>query len=178
LAIELCCQFGFGYQNAKQESLTIQLSIPFIFGHSVILLSGFADVDDTRRGDHMSSPFSLSSFIFLFLLSPIPRFLSPPQSPPSNTPLPPPSAGRRAAPPSPHPSVRGRSRARLRLTGSGAATTVLPILVLLMCATDDGSRGEASSHAHNVAASTAPHTLRSLEVGVGVLTRQPTKGST
>jgi hypothetical protein len=57
----------FGHQNAlslglaielqNQNSLTIQLSIPFIFGHSAFLLCGFADMDDTWCRAHMSSLF-------------------------------------------------------------------------------------------------------------------------
>jgi hypothetical protein len=47
----------------NQKYLTIQLSIPFIFGHPAVLLGGFANVDDTWRGAHMSA-FPLSPPFF------------------------------------------------------------------------------------------------------------------
>jgi hypothetical protein len=62
LVVELCSQFGFGHRTSKPEIF----DHPTLFGHSTILLSGFADVDDTWRGAHMSAPFSLSSPFSLF----------------------------------------------------------------------------------------------------------------
>ena len=57
-------------QLQNRVSLTIQLSKPFTFGHPVILLDGFADVDDTWQWAHMSVYFFIS-LLFLYFFPPL-----------------------------------------------------------------------------------------------------------
>ena len=39
--------FDFDHPTPNQESLALQLSIPFIFNYLIVLEGDFADVDDT-----------------------------------------------------------------------------------------------------------------------------------